>query len=284
MIASTDQTFFFVDGRPQDSIPLSDRGLAYGDGLFETIRFKNRQAPAWPLHWQRIASGAQLLGLELDKTLIEAYLESALDVAEQAQLSDLVIKVLVTRGEGGRGYIPPAAPTTRTILILKPYQAPLSTGVELKSCAYRLSHNSTLAGYKHLNRLEQVLAARSVDLDMHQQGLVFDVDDRLVEALHHNLFLVKDGILFTPDLRRCGVAGVLRRAILEQFAPLLAITTKVTEIFDRDLQAADEVFICNGIHGIAPVDRWQNCVWSPGPVTDRLMQCISRQWNRLYDC
>ena len=284
MIASTDQTFFLVDGRPQECIPASDRGLAYGDGLFETIRCKNGRAPAWPLHLQRIASGAEVLGLELDKAVLEAYLDSALSLAGQAQLSDIVIKMLVTRGDGGRGYLPPVTAKLRTILIIKPYQATLDVDVELKNCAYRLNHNPTLAGIKHLNRLEQVLTARSANLNAHQQGLVFDIDDRIIETLHHNLFLVKNGGLLTSELNLCGVAGVLRRAILEQFAPKLGLATSVADVYEQDLQTADEVFICNSVHGITPVRQWQDCVWSRGEITERLMQFISRQWNKMYDC
>lgn len=279
--ASSFQPLTLVNGEVQNVVSVADRGLAYGDGLFETMRCRNRQLPAWPLHWQRLQQGADALRLNVNLQAIEQPLKTALDYVEQQEIDDAIIKLMVTRGEGGHGYIPPATAEPNIILTVKPYQPlplmPGECGVELKDCTYKLSHNPVLAGLKHLNRLEQVLAAQSVNLATDQQGLVFDRHDRLIETLHHNLFLIKDGILLTPALHYCGVAGVLRRAILEQCAPAFGLSTMTSHIYQTDLCAADEVFIGNSVHGITPVCRWRDKVWQEGDLTQKL----SGQWEKL---
>ena len=282
---SATQSLSLINGRPQAHIAVGDRGLAYGDGLFETVRFKNRYLPLWPLHWQRLVRGAGVLGLDLDSPAIQRHLETALDWAESQQIVDGVIKLIVTRGEGGYGYRPLEKAELNVILTVKPYQAVFAeaTPVELKNCIYKLSHNSALAGLKHLNRLEQVLASQSVALGGVQQGLVFDKDECVIETLHHNLFTAKNGELFTPDLTNCGVAGTLRCAILEVFAPAIGISATVGHLNQKDLEAADEVFICNAVHGITPVARWQDKSWQKNTVTQQLMQSISSQWNDFYN-
>ncbi len=274
-----------VDGLPQKSIGVTDRGLAYGDGLFETIRFKQRSLPLWPFHLERLGRGAKVLGFAIDTQAIEHYLEMVLEWAERRQQHDGVIKLVVTRGEGGRGYIPMQEPSLRVILTLSPHAGAIDpkVPVELRNCGYRLSHNPVLAGLKHLNRLEQVLAARSVDLSGDAHGLVFDKDGCIIETLHHNLFLVKDGQLVTPDLTQCGVAGTLRRAIMENFAPAESIPVSARQLYVEDLEAADEVFITNAVRGITPVKRWDKVTWKDTAVTHRLMSAISVHWNKFYD-
>jgi 4-amino-4-deoxychorismate lyase len=279
------QSLCLVNGLPQEQIPVSDRGLAYGDGVFETLRFKNRYLPVWPLHRQRLTKGAGVLGLDLEIVAVEWILEAALDWAEREQLSDGVIKIIVTRGAGGHGYRPLAKAVPTVIMILKGYEATFDRAipVELKSCSYKLAHNPALAGMKHLNRLEQVMAARSVLLETTQQGLVFDKEDRIIETLHHNLFTVKAGTLYTPDLANCGVEGTLRRAILETFAPAIGCAVAVEHLYRNDLETADEAFICNALHGIMPIGRWQDTTWVEGAVTQQLKQAISSEWSNFYD-
>ncbi len=283
--SSSAQSLCLVNGLPQTQISVCDRGLAYGDGLFETLRFRNRYLPLWPFHRERLSKGAGVLGLDLELAAIEQSLETALAWAERQQFTQGVIKIIVTRGEGGRGYSPLAKATSKVILILKPFEAVFGQAipVELKSCSYRLAHNPVLAGLKHLNRLEQVMAARSVALDSTQQGLVLDIDDRIIETLHHNLFIVKNGALLTPDLANCGVAGTLRRAILEIFAPAIGRAVAVEHLSPDDLKTADEVFICNALHGIIPIGRWQDTTWAEGVVTQALRQAISSEWSNFYD-
>lgn len=281
-------SLYLVNGQQQDTLSVADRGLAYGDGLFETMRFKGQHLPVWPLHWQRLTRGAEVLQLPLDQPAIEDAVKTALAWAQQQRIADGTIKLVVTRGQGGQGYLPPGQTCATVIVIVKPLVAASGDSdstdtIELVNCTYKLNYNSTLAGLKHLNRLEQVLAAQSVTLQEQQQGLVFDKNDRIIETLHHNLFLVKNKTLFTPDLSRCGVAGTVRAAILELFAPALGIPTAVGDLYSADLISADEVFICNSVRGITSVSRWQKSTWTDNAFTQKLMQHISRQWNKLYD-
>lgn len=286
-VSSQSGVLCFVNGQRVDSVCVTDRGLAYGDGLFETIRFKEKRLPAWPYHLKRLSRGVEVLKLPLEIQRVHDSMQTALQGAQNEGITDGILKLIITRGSGGRGYTPPASGVSTVIAMVRPY-VPLSLmpgadAVELKTCTYRLSHNPMLAGLKHLNRLEHVLAAQSVDLQTGQQGLILDSDDNVIETLHHNLFLVKDGSLFTPDLACCGVTGVMRSAIAEVFGPRLSVPVHVDHIRESHLQAADEVFICNGVHGITPVHRWQEYVWSTGEITRQLMQSISQQWTGFYD-
>ena len=140
-------------------------------------------------------------------------------------------------------------------------------------CATRLCHNPLLAGIKHLNRLEQVLARREWDEPSIGEGLLLDVDGRLVEGTMSNLFLVRGQMLLTPDLRRCGIAGIMRSIILEQ-AERQSLAAEIRSLEAADLQAADEVFLCNSLIGIWPVIAVDDRTYRKGPVTTRLQQLL----------
>src|SRR5690554_5854709 len=152
-------------------VSLDDRGLNYGDGLFETVRVVHGRAPLWPRHRERLQQGAARLGISFDV----AALESALSVA-CADVDSAVIKVLLTRGRGGRGYrIDPQQPATLRLSrhpLRLPSEALYRNGLLLGRCDLTLARQPALAGIKHLNRLEQVLARRQVDAEGWDDGLL----------------------------------------------------------------------------------------------------------------
>ncbi|MGE8458061.1 MAG: aminotransferase class IV, partial [Pseudomonas alloputida] len=141
-------------------------------------------------------------------------------------------------------------------------------------CQTRLGEQPLLAGLKHLNRLEQVLARAEWQDSEHAEGLMRDGQGRVIEGVYSNLFLVRNGVLLTADLSRCGVAGVMRAALLEQ-APLLGIAAHVCDLSFEALEQADEVFVCNSVYGIWPVCGVAALNWSPGPLT-RKLQAVAR--------
>ena len=258
----------WVDGQPADTLPLKDRGLAYGDGLFETIAVKARQPVLLDRHLQRLDEGCRRLALTVDQALIRHEL-----LAYAAALGDGVLKLILTRGDSLRGYgINPGAPARRILQGSPPATYPEahgSSGVRLFPCASRLSEQPLLAGLKHLNRLEQVLArAEWQDAD-HAEGLMLDMSGRVIEGVFSNLFLVHAGQLLTADLSRCGVAGVMRAELLSR-AEALGIATIVADISLAQLQQADEVFVCNSVYGIWPVLGCGPMSWSAGPLTRKL--------------
>ena len=262
----------WVDGRPATDLPLSDRGLAYGDGLFETIAVRGGSAKLLPRHLARLSEGAQRLSIDLDLPALEAELSAFF-----AELGEGVAKLMVTRGDGLRGYAPPQPSSSRRILLGNPLpNYPASNaeqGVRLFPCATRLAEQPLLAGLKHLNRLEQVLARGEWQDAAFAEGLMRDVSGRAIEGVFSNLFLVKDGVLLTPELSRCGVAGVMRAEVLAQ-AEHQGIALQVRDIAFDELLQADEVFLCNSLYGIWPVRELAASVWPAGPLTRKLQALI----------
>ena len=262
----------WVDGQPADAVPLKDRGLAYGDGLFETLAVKAGQPVLLDRHLQRLDEGCRRLALVADQALIRDEL-----LAYAAALGDGVLKLILTRGDSLRGYgINAGAPVRRILQGSPPATYPPahgSSGVRLFPCATRLSEQPLLAGLKHLNRLEQVLArAEWQDAD-HAEGLMLDMSGRVIEGVFSNLFLVDNGQLLTADLSRCGVAGVMRAELLAR-AEALGLVTTVTDISLAQLQRADEVFVCNSVYGIWPVLGCGSMSWSAGPLTRKLQGIV----------
>jgi 4-amino-4-deoxychorismate lyase len=262
----------WVDGRPATDLPLSDRGLAYGDGLFETIAVRGGRAALLSRHLARLSEGAQRLSIDLDLPALQTEL-----AAFFAELGEGVAKLMVTRGDGLRGYAPLRPSSARRILLGNPlpsYPAGnAEQGVRLFPCVTRLAEQPLLAGLKHLNRLEQVLARGEWQDAAFAEGLMRDVSGRVIEGVFSNLFLVKDGVLLTADLSRCGVAGVMRAEVLAQ-VERQGIALQVRDISFDELLAADEVFVCNSLYGIWPVRELAASVWPTGPLTRKLQAII----------
>jgi 4-amino-4-deoxychorismate lyase len=262
----------WVDGQPADTVPLKDRGLAYGDGLFETIAVKVGQPLLLDRHLQRLDEGCRRLAIVADQKLIRSEL-----LAYAAALGDGVLKLILTRGDSLRGYgINAGAPARRILQGSPPAaypQAHGSSGIRLFPCVTRLSEQPLLAGLKHLNRLEQVIARSEWQDADHAEGLMLDISGRVIEGVFSNLFLVRDGVLLTADLNRCGVAGVMRAELLAQ-AQALGIPLTVADISLEQLQQADEVFVCNSVYGIWPVLGCGAMSWSAGPLTRKLQGIV----------
>jgi 4-amino-4-deoxychorismate lyase len=263
----------WVDGQPADALSLKDRGLAYGDGLFETIAVRDGQPLLLERHLSRLADGCKRLAIAVDHELIRNEL-----LAYATALGDGVLKLILTRGDSLRGYAPDPAAQARRILQGNPPAAYPAVhgeqGVRLFPCTTRLSIQPLLAGLKHLNRLEQVIARSEWQDTDHAEGLMLDQAGRVIEGVFSNLFLVRDGVLMTADLKRCGVEGVMRAELLFQ-AESLGIPTQITDITLEQLQWADEVFVCNSVYGVWPVHAYAALSWPVGPLT-RKLQTIAR--------
>ncbi len=263
----------WVDGRPTEQLSVADRGLAYGDGLFETVAVRHGRPLLLDRHLARLAEGSARLRLSLDMASLRAEL-----LAFAGELNLGVAKLIVTRGDGLRGYAAAEPCVPRRILLAGPmpdYPPALAEqGVRLFPCVTRLAQQPLLAGLKHLNRLEQVLARSEWQGKDCAEGLMRDTDGRVIEGVFSNLFLCKQGVLLTADLSRCGVAGVMRAELLAQ-AAALGIASEVRDIDLNELLAADEVFLCNSLYGIWPVRALQAHDWPVGPLT-RKLQAIAR--------
>jgi len=263
-----------VNGQPNDCVPTSDRGLLYGDGVFETVAVENGQLRYWSQHLRRLQSGCERLGMApVNATLLERECHSLIEESQQA-----VIKVIITRGSGGRGYRTPGqARSTRIIQLNEWPNYPAScteSGIKTRICQTRLGHNPSLAGIKHLNRLEQVLARQEWDDPVIMEGLMLDASGNLVEGTMSNVFVVKDAVLMTPDLQLCGVAGIMRAHVLDMAAEH-SIAARIQRLELDALLQADEVFICNSLMGIWPVIGVDEYDFLKGPVTGRLQTLLN---------
>jgi 4-amino-4-deoxychorismate lyase len=262
-----------IDGVPADAIPVADRGLQYGDGLFETIAVVNGDPCLWGRHLARLRAGCARLAIPPppdDQLTTEALrLTRGIDRA--------VLKVIVTRGDGGRGYRPAVTPKPRRILGLGPWpshpDAWATQGVRVRYCRTRLSHQPLLAGLKHLNRLEQVLARAEWDDPAVPEGLMLDSDGLVVEGTQSNVFAVAGGRLLTPLLDQCGVAGVVRDLVLAQ-ARALGLAVVEAALEPALIEAADALFLTSSLIGIWPVRELAGVSFDPDRVPPTLRAAV----------
>jgi 4-amino-4-deoxychorismate lyase len=237
-----------VDGLPADGVPADDRGLAYGDGVFETLRVARGRIPLWALHWARLVRGCERLGIALSpRDTIERELADLLQGVTEA-----VAKLVVTRGGAARGYSSASATRPRRILMRFPPPAAATGPVAaIVVRDLRLPRDERLGGIKHLNRLHQVLARAEVDARGADEGLCLDDADTVVCACSANVFARIDGAWFAPDPAAAGVEGVCRAALLADatFGPQVSVAALDLAALGR----ADAIFLSNAVRGVVPV-------------------------------
>ena len=264
-----------VNGQQTHWIDCADRGFQYGDGLFETISIHDGTPLFFSKHFDRLAEGCGRLGIGLpDRKLIAAEAEMLC-----RSVAAGVLKIHMTRGRGGRGYR--CADDSHTTRVLSLHSSPnypaelKRNGIKARVCDTRLGINPRLAGIKHTNRLEQILATREWDDPRIHEGLMLDADDYVVEGTRSNLFLLKDGCLLTPKIDRCGVAGIVRALVIEQ-AQVHAMKVTLVRITIDDLLAADELFLTNSIIDFWPITELENVHYPVGTVTRQIGHWIDR--------
>lgn len=268
---------FLINGLFSESVPVHDRGLQYGDGLFETLAMVDGSPLCWEAHYQRLQDGCERLGISCPSMEL---LRSEIDRLP-VDSSRHVVKIIVTAGQGGRGYGRPPEQHTAVTRILGLYPWPgyphehAALGVKTKICATRLGQNPQLAGLKHLNRLEQVLARSEWASPEIAEGLMLDTQGSVIEGTMSNLFCIKDDVLLTPDLSACGIAGIIRGCILD-LANRHKIPAKVCALTEVDLYKADELFLCNSIIGIWPVRKVEERIFTVGPRSHEIRQSLIR--------
>jgi 4-amino-4-deoxychorismate lyase len=240
-------------------VDAGDRGLAYGDGLFETMRAHGGTLPWWPRHCARLARGAARLGIALPPAaVLDEALASAL-----AEQPDGIIKLLLTRGAGARGYAPPADATPTLVAMASPAPPPAPPLLDVDLLAVRMAVQPALAGLKHLNRLEQVLGAREAEGRRLDDGLMADADGRLGCSTRANLFARVDGRWITPPVDRAGVAGIAREVLLEAWSPPGGLAVEALPV--EALSRLEALFLTNAVRGILVAGRCGGRVLDPRP-------------------
>lgn len=262
-----------VDGEIAERVSVLDRGLHYGDGLFETMAVFQGAPRFWQGHVDRLTAGCERLGLPVTP---QAVLLREVQTVSAGQRR-CVVKIIVTRGTSGRGYAPESPARGNRIVCSWAWpQDPgdlVQTGIRMRICDLRLGVQPALAGLKHLNRLEQVMARGEwADPAIHE-GLLLDSEDFVVSAISSNLFLVSGERLLTPRMDRCGVRGVMRAAILAAFRARCEQRRITLDM----LPEADEVFVCNAVRGVFPVTRIDRWDYPIGPVTREVQQWLEAQ-------
>jgi len=257
----------WVNGIETDQISLQDRGLAYGDGFFTTLLAKGTTPIHWSAHWARLALSAKRLGFPpLNEATLWTQLKTALagSVGSHNAQHDLsVMKIIITRGQGGQGYLPPSLENTQPNIIFQhlPFPGQFSAKnaqawpefqLKLGWSEIVLGHQtSVLVGLKHLNRLENVLARQRMPTDC-DDVLMIDEEGWVISSTQANLVLLKQKVLYTPDLSRAGVKGTFLTALLNH-ATDFGYEVKITPLNRADVCQADEIWLCNAVRGLMPV-------------------------------
>lgn len=262
-----------INGKPADTIRVEDRGLQYGDGLFETLAVRGGQPSLWQRHMQRLRRDCGRLGIGLPAVqLLKDELLGLIGSQDSG-----VAKIILTRGVGPRGYRP--ADTAEATRIISFTAETATTVVDIRKpavvrlCQTPLGSNPVLAGMKHLNRLEQVLARREWRDEMVHEGLMFDMNERVIEGTQSNLFLVRKGQLFTPDLRQSGVAGVMRGLVID-LAKELKIPLTEGPLGLSDLWSAEGAFLTSSLIGIWPVIKIADHHFSVDSINRQLFERV----------
>ena len=258
----------FVNGAASASISLLDRGLSYGDGVFRTMPVHKGLPASWQLHYQKLNHDCNALKIQCpdEQTLLQ-------DIQASFAGADGVAKIIVTRGEAARGYPYPADLTPNRIVIktdLPAYpKSRFEQGVNLHLCTLRLAHQPLLAGIKHLNRLENVLARSEWADPSIADGVLLDGNDSVIECTMSNIFARYGNQVLTPRLNLCGVSGVTRERIISQL-PLLNLSVSEETLPLSQLMQADEILICNSLFGVWQVTQFNGKAWPKQPLADNL--------------
>ena len=230
-------------------IPLDDRGLLLGDGLFETILWSEGQLEHLDAHAKRLARGCKALGLPPpDPDALET---AALDAVDAAGLhaDRAAVRLTWTAGSGGRGLDRPELPAPRLFASAAASPAP-STPARLATVAVRRNEGSPASRHKTLNYLDNVLARREARTSGADEALMFNNRGEVAGGAAANLFWFEGDTLLTPALE-CGVLdGVMRGLVIDRAARL---GIAVHEVTATDLEGATGVFLTNSLIGVRPV-------------------------------
>ena len=267
-----------INGQQAERISIRDRGFQYGDGCFETIRVLSNKPILWSAHLKRLKHACKTLQLSVNFELLQSEITQLLQGNKTA---DVILKIIVTRGEGGRGYTPPEhANCTRIIQLIDYVAADTRTGARVVVCQHRLSSNSLLGGIKHLNRLDQVIASAQIPADF-DEGLCLDEQGSVIEGCRSNLLLAIDNQLVTPDLGKSGVEGIMLNYLIDKFQVLDTRVLRKT-ISLRELKKASEIFLCNSVFGIWPVAEIENEDWRMNREKRQFFAAALEIQNKLF--
>ncbi len=263
-----------VNGHQQQHIAIADRALQYGDGCFTTMAFRNARIEFFCDHINRLKLACKTLHINFNKwSELERCVFNVLKTAD-----DCVVKVIITRGEGGRGYSPEGAVNPNFIISLHTipshYPSWQTEGIKLTTSSITLACQPLLAGIKHLNRLEQVLVKQALSQTSYDDAIVCDTNQNVIETSAGNLFWYKDNTWYSADLSDSGVEGVMRNRVLttmqEKGYECQIVKQGISVLF-----TAQELFVCNSLMLMVPVVSLFN------PMTQQHKNFMVEQTKKL---
>ena len=255
----------------QTAISAGDRGFNYGDGFFTTAKILDGEVEHWPLHRQRLSECSErLLFGELDFPALERTISTT--VSEQPTG---ILKIVVTRGEGGRGYGLPEQPKLKILLSLLPFPAGYpelpKRGITLGVSPIKLASQPLFAGLKTLNRLEQVMIKQAMQQQPYDDVVVCDYNGYVIETSAANIFAIKGGRIVSPQLQNCGIKGVYLQSLCAK------LPIEFIDITLEQLQRMDAVFMCNSLMGVVPVTAIGDIQFQLAPSSLLLQELFAKE-------
>ena len=263
-----------INGIAADYININDRSIHYGDGLFETILCNDNNLYYWQQHFQRLQTSAEQLKITCPPE--QVFLDDITKLlTDNDSRSACAIKIIVSRGKGERGYKFSKNTAVNRLVMLSSLDAGHSSVLsrkllqgELFICRQQVSINENLAGLKHLNRLENVMARNEWDAG-YIDGLMLNANQHVIEGSMSNLFAITGDQLFTPDLKLSGVNGIMREMIIN-LAVKNYIKTTVTNLTIDEISTMDELFISNSLLGMKAVTKLGDSLYKGQQVSDMI--------------
>jgi branched-chain amino acid aminotransferase len=275
-----------IDGQLFDEadakISVFDHGLLYGDGVFEGIRFYNDRVFRFDEHIDRLYDSAKAIHLQIPIGKAEL-IEAVLETIRANDLHDGYIRLVVTRGVGGLGLSPYRCKKASIVVIASTIAlydpAVYEKGLKLVTCSTRRpSHDTLSPAVKSLNYLSNVMAkveAMAADGD---EGVMLNAAGYVAECTGDNIFIVKNGAVYTPPVHAGALNGITRKAVIE-LALARGYKLVETEMARYDLYTADELFLTGTAAEVVPVRVYDERVigdGTPGLVTRKLMSDFHR--------
>ena len=271
----------YIDGEFYDKenakISVFDHGLLYGDGVFEGIRFYNGRVFRLEEHIDRLFDSARAIALNigLDKS---AVIEATLETIRQNNLQDGYIRLVVTRGVGDLGLNPMLCPKASMIIIASKitlYSAEkYENGLDVVTCATRrIPHGALSPMVKSLNYLNNVMAKIEAQNAGAGEGLMLNEQGFVSECTGDNIFIIKNGVIFTPPIAAGALAGVTR-AVVFDLAAEFGIPIREPMMTRYDIFTADECFLTGTAAEVIPAVKLDTRLigdGKPGPITQRLI-------------
>ena len=258
-----------INGEEQDKISIFSRNMQYGDGLFETCVAMDNQILFWPRHFSRLEIGREKLSInKIDEGVWLSDIKKAFALSLK---KNCIVKLILSRGNTLRGYgykddIEPV----RIVIISEMHPSLINKEFSLEYSISGYHSNPQLAGIKHCNRLEQILARSNLSSN---EAIMLDEKENVISVTQGNIYFIFGNKLLTPKLDRCGVVGSRRSLILE-LARSLKMDALESNISINQVQQADEVFISNSVIGIQPVHLIETHKLGKNPLTEKIQKAF----------